>query len=122
MVTEYHLSCLSLLQKYPYLLVGYSPRSYKEISGEYKYSKGKFNTIMLTNVAFIHHKYLELFTHTVPKIIMDYIVETKNGEDLTMNVVIGKYLTELGHPMCIAVYVKSDGKKDFGNLSSELAI
>ena len=77
---------------------------------------------MLTNVAFIHHKYLELFTHTVPKIIMDYIVETQNGEDLTMNVVVGKYLTELGHPMCIAVYVKSDGKKDFGNLSSELAI
>ena len=76
---------------------------------------------MLTNVAFIHHKYLELFTHTVPKSIIDYIVETQNGEDITMNVVIGKYLTELGHPMCVGIHVKS-GLKDIGNLSSELVI
>ena len=77
--------------------------------------------MIMTNVAFMHHKYLELFTHTVPKRIIDYIVETQNGEDITMNVVIGKYLTELGHPMCVGVYVTS-GKKDIGNLSSELII
>ena len=79
---------------------------------------GKHYSMIMTNVAFMHHKYLELFTHTVPKRIIDYIVETQNGEDITMNVVIGKYLTELGHPMCVGILVKS-GKTDIGNLSSE---
>ena len=91
-------------------------------SGEYKYAYDvKHYSMIMTNVAFLHHKYLELFTNTVPKSIIDYIVETQNGEDITMNVVIGKYLTELGHPMCVGVYVTS-GKKDIGNLSSELII
>ena len=91
-------------------------------SGEYKYDYDvKHYSMIMTNVAFLHRKYLELFTNTVPKSIIDYIVETQNGEDITMNVMIGKYLTELGHPMCVGVYVTS-GKKDIGNLSSELII
>lgn len=73
---------------------------------------------MMTNVAFIHHKYLELFTNTVPDVVKDYIIQTTNGEDITMNVVIGKYLTELGYPQCVAVYVEDTGLKEIGNLSS----
>ena len=72
----------------------------------------------MTNVAFLHHKYLELFTHTVPKPIIDYIIRTQNGEDLTMNVVIGKYLTELGHPMCVGIHV-TFGYKEVRHLSSK---
>ena len=72
----------------------------------------------MTNVAFTHHKYLELFTHTVPKSIIDYIIKTKNGEDLTMNVVIGKYLTELGHPMCVGIHV-TFGYKEVRHLASK---
>ena len=73
----------------------------------------------MTNVAFIHHMYLELFTTTVPKKIKDYIVETTNGEDITMNVVVGKYLTEMGHPQSVGIAMTSN-KKEIGNLSSAL--
>ena len=82
--------------------------------------KGTY-TMMMTNVAFIHRKYLELFTNTVPKLVRDYIQKTTNGEDITMNVIVGKYLADHGHPHCVAVFV-TEGLKEIGNLSSKSAI
>ncbi len=102
--------------------MGYTPRAYFNKNGRYKYHynpyKGTY-TMMMTNVAFIHHKYLELFTDTVPQSIMEFIIQTTNGEDITMNTVVGKYLTDLGRPQCVALYVdEATGLREIGNLSS----
>lgn len=73
--------------------------------------------MIMTNVAFIHHFYLDLFTSTIPKKVEDFIIENTNGEDIAMNVLIGKYLTEVGHPQPVGIKMNSK-KLDIGNLSS----
>ncbi len=75
--------------------------------------------MIMTNVAFIHRFYLNLFGSTLPKEIVDFIIETTNGEDLAMNVVIGKYLADQGLPQPVGIRMATK-KIDLGNLSSEL--
>ena len=114
--------CLFLFcQKHPHLLVGYTPRTYFKRYNQYKYHydmyHGKY-TMMMTNVAFIHRRYLQLFTDTVPKEMIDFIIRSTNGEDITMNVVVGKFLTSIGRPQCVAMYVADRrGLQEIGNLS-----
>ena len=35
-------------------------------------------------------------------------MEHKNGEDLAMNVVVGKYLKEMGQSQCVGVHIKTE--------------
>ena len=76
--------------------------------------------MIMTNVAFIHRFYLNLFCSTLPKEILDFIIDTTNGEDLAMNVIIGKYLAEQGLPQPVGIRMTSK-TVELGNLSSELA-
>ena len=105
------------------MLVGYTARDYRKRGDRYNYlvinGANTPYTMIMTNVAFMHRFYLELFTKTVPKEVIDYIVRTTNGEDITMNVVIGKYLTEMGLAQPVGVRLRSK-KLDIGNLSSVL--
>ncbi len=66
----------------------------------------------------IHRFYLEMYSRMLPKAIVDFIIENKNCEDISMNVMIGKYLAESGHPQPVGILIAS-GAKDFGNLSSK---
>ena len=61
--------------------------------------------MILTGVTLIHRYYLELFTSTIPKEITDYILETTNCEDIAMNVMIGKYLAEIGLPQPVGIRI-----------------
>lgn len=49
----------------------------------------------------------------------DFVVEHKNGEDLAMNMVIGKYLREMGRSQCVGVHIKTTIRA-LSNYSSEL--
>ena len=106
-------------QKYPHRIVGYDARGFSiKKNKQYGYSfKSHPYTVILTNRAIIHYKYLKLFSN-IPKKVEDFVVQHKNGEDLTMNVVIGKYLREMGMSQCVGVHVKTEARA-LTNYSSE---
>ncbi len=75
-------------------------------------------TMILTGNAMIHRFYLEMFSTTLPKEVVDFIIEEKNCEDISMNVMIGKFLADSGHPQRVGICMAS-GAKNLGNLSSK---
>lgn len=75
-------------------LVGYVPRVHVGSPGKWTYrhwwtvwSTGRYS-IILTKVAFLHHKYFKMYTEKVPKAIHDYIDAHKNCEDIAMQFLV----------------------------------
>ena len=61
--------------------------------------------MVLTGASFVHKDYLKMFNETVPLEIHEMIDRLMNCEDLTMNVMVGDYLTRIGMPQPPGVYV-----------------
>ena len=64
--------------------------------------------MILTSTAILHKAYLEMFfdDNVLPRGMIDYIDERKNCEDIAMNVMVTKFLLDLGHNHAAALAVK----------------
>ena len=56
--------------------------------------------MILPNSAFIHRKYLELFTEHLPRQLYNFIDEYMNVDDIAMNVMVADYLAKVDRPQC----------------------
>ena len=87
-----------------------SPRiHYMQWSGEYTYVKETMNnyySMVLTNVAIFHVKYLDMYQKNLPKELKDFVDKQINCEDISMNVIVATHLSKLNNQLiCPAVYV-----------------
>ena len=92
------------------MIVGFYGRVESFDLKERKYSYGTFASkkysMILTGAAFIHQCYLSMyFTNLDPK-ILDFVHETGNGEDITMNAVVADYLANTFKPQCSGIHIK----------------
>ena len=64
--------------------------------------------MILTSTAILHKAYLEMFfdDSILPKGMIEYIDERKNYEDIGINVMVAKFLQDLGHDQAAALAVK----------------
>ncbi|EEF51484.1 conserved hypothetical protein [Ricinus communis] len=90
---------LSVRQTAPSAMVGFIPRmhlldSQKNGVPYYKYGgwwsvwwTGAYSMV-LSIAAFFHKKYLDLYAHTMPKPIQDYVARERNCEDIAMSFLV----------------------------------
>eukprot|EP00897_Mesotaenium_endlicherianum_P007218 jgi/Mesen1/6524/ME000332S05531 len=86
----------------PSAMVGFVPRMHWLIedegagaeAGKYKYGgwmsvwrSGMFSMV-LTKAAFLHHKYLEMYTRDMPRQLLDYVHSNRNCEDIAMSYLV----------------------------------
>ncbi|EFJ36641.1 N-acetylglucosaminyltransferase-like protein [Selaginella moellendorffii] len=82
-------------------MVGFVPRmhwvqSKSQIPAQTTYKYGGWWTVwwtgsysmVLSKVAFFHKKYLELYTHQMPRIIRNYVANERNCEDIAMSFLV----------------------------------
>lgn len=76
------------------VLVGFSPRTYAiDQNGKYRYdwnfvSQFHKYSMILTNAAFFHKKYLYEYTYHLPRILYNFVEKNTNCEDIFMNILI----------------------------------
>jgi len=104
----------------PNTMVGFMPRTHSSVKSSnslhYAYNcwwkvwwDGSYSMI-LTKAAFLHRKFLDLYTHRMPAKIREYVDEKKNCEDIAMSFLIAN---STGLP---PVYVRGN-LKDYGAIN-----
>jgi hypothetical protein len=105
-------------------MVGFSPRLTtrdvytglsKYLRWQHTWWNGKY-TLMLTKVALIHKKYLDLFQRSVPENVLNYIDKHRNCEDIVMAHVISQH-TQLP-PVWLEAVIFDTGLTTGGGISS----
>ena len=97
---------------FPHMLVGYIARThgYNDVTKSYYYRIQGVTTpqkysITLTIAAFLHRKYLDLYTNTVPTEARKFVDENINCEDLFLVAIISKFLKEMDRPQCACLWL-----------------
>ena len=63
-------------------------------------------SLILPNAAFIHRKYLTMFTNSLPRNLYNFIDEKMNVDDIAMNAMIADFLTKkMDDPYCPGLLV-----------------
>ncbi|KAL2527154.1 Glycosyltransferase family 64 protein C4 [Abeliophyllum distichum] len=86
-------------QTAPHTMVGFVPRMHwlkKEKNGMVHYRYGGWWSVwwtgtysmVLSKAAFFHKKYLELYTHSMPASVHDYVSRERNCEDIAMSLLV----------------------------------
>ena len=65
--------------------------------------------MILTSTAILHKAYLQMFfdDDVLPKGMIEYIDERKNCEDIGINVMVAKFLMDLGQRQAAALAIKA---------------
>lgn len=111
-------------------LVGYSPRlnAWNPVSGQARYLRWQHTwwnglySIVLTKVAFLHKRYLQLYKETLPAAISQFIDDRMNCEDIVMAHLVAVQseaapVWAQGNPQEGAASGISSGKKHFDTRS-----
>ena len=67
--------------------------------------------MVLTNSVFLHRKYLDMFTNSLPSEFLTFIDENMNGEDIIMNAMVADYLKRIDRPQCPCLLVKGSTRE-----------
>ena len=64
--------------------------------------------MILTSTAILHKAYLQMFfdEHVLPKGMIQYIDKRKNCEDIAMNVMVARFLFDMGQRQAAALAVR----------------
>ena len=83
-------------QKYPWAIVGYTPRDYKtnNDSDEISYyipSPGQDYSMVLTGAAFVHREFLRMYTKSLKPEVRELVSNLFNCEDIAMNYMVSDF-------------------------------
>ena len=67
--------------------------------------------MVLTNSVFLHRKYLDMFTNSLPSEFLTFIDKNMNGEDIIMNAMVADYLKRIDRPQCPCLLVKGSTRE-----------
>ena len=104
-----------LVQNFRHRIIGFEHRTHVTLgNGSLSYdmtiySRPRINySMILTSTSILHKAYLEMFfdDNILPKGMIDYIDQRKNCEDIGINVMVTKFLQDLGHSHSAALAVK----------------
>ena len=95
------------------MFVGYVARAhgYDELRKRSYYRRtallsGERYSLVITSSAFLHLKYLYIYTNSAPSEIIEFVNEYQNCEDITMVAVITMYLENIDKPQCTCLWIK----------------
>ena len=103
--------------------MGFEHRTHIRLSnGSFWYDLTDFSgprtnySMILTSTAIVHKAYLKMFfdDNVLPKGMIDYIDKRKNCEDIALNVMVAKFLDDLGKTQAAALALKP--KREIRNM------
>ena len=103
--------------------MGFEHRTHIKLSnGSFWYDLTDFSrprthySMILTSTVIIHKAYLKMFFdgNVLPKGIIDYIDKIKNCEDIALNIMVAKFLDDLGKTQPAALALKP--KREIRNM------
>ena len=110
MIVIYHS-----IQNFKHRIVGFEHRTHFQLeNGSFWYdlldsSKPRKNySMILTSTTIVHKTYLWMFfdDSILPKGMIEYIDERKNCEDIALNVMVAKFLADVGQGQAAALAIR----------------
>ena len=107
--------------------MGFEHRTHIKLSnGSFWYDLTDFSrprtnySMILTSTAIIHKAYLKMFfdSNVLPKGMIDYIDKIKNCEDIALNIMVAKFLDDLGKTQAAALALKP--KREVRNMDHSM--